>query len=506
MLKNLIVLPDGTELYSGVGEANAIMSVAVTERTNIGSDLTLGSVCANMVEATIFSTKGDLHIAAGSEVALYKVDESGARQKVGLFTMEKPERSSAHKYKITAYDRIARLDKDLTVWLAGLKEWPYPMYTFAQMVCTQCGVSLANESLPCGDYQIRQFSADGITGRQLMQWIGEANAKFCRANADGEVEFAWYTPAAVAIAPTRDANTYGYYQGSLSYSDYSVSKIEKVQIRFSDEDVGVIYPNDTDATNTYAITGNYLLLTDTTDALLPVAQTVYTALKDVTYTPAKVSIQANMDIHAGNIVRITDSNGTQLQIYVMQKKQSGQRDTIECSGSQRRDSVTFVNNQSFQALAGKVLNLRASVEGLKAENKDTEGHLAQLLLQVDEIAALVSQQTTRQDTMEQLLAEIRLLSDSIQFEIQHIRDNGVDKVITKTGFRFDEIGMLVSKLGDEISNLIDNTGVYVRRGDDVMLQANNRGVIATDVTVRNYLIVGHLRFEQMGNGTSVFYV
>ena len=51
-------------------------------------------------------------------------------------------------------------------------------------------------------------------------------------------------------------------------------------------------------------------------------------------------------------------------------------------------------------------------------------------------------------------------------------------------------------------NSLDETGMYVRRGDEIMLQANNKGVIATDVQVRNYLIVGdHARFENYSNGT-----
>ena len=38
--------------------------------------------------------------------------------------------------------------------------------------------------------------------------------------------------------------------------------------------------------------------------------------------------------------------------------------------------------------------------------------------------------------------------------------------------------------------------------ETVMLQANADGVIATDVTVRNYLIIGtHARFEDYSNGS-----
>lgn len=506
MLKNLIVLPDGIELYHGVQATNAILSLTITECINSGSELTLGSVCSTMLEATIFMRNGDLHISAGAEVTLYKVDDTGARTKVGLFTLEKPEQTNAYIYKITAYDRVSRLDRDLAPWLNSLTEWPYAMFAFAQMVCTQCGLTLANDSLPCGDFPIQPFSAGSVTGRQLMAWIGEANAKFCRATPDGKIEFSWYAPVTAKIAPIRSTDTYGYYQGSLSYADYSVAKIEKVQIRFSDEDVGVIYPNDTAASNTYRITGNYLLMADTTDRLLPIAQHIYNALEGMTYVPGKVSIPSNLQIRAGDIVTVTDANGNALNLYVMQRKQTGQRDTLECTGSQNRDSVTQVNNQGYQALAGKVLNLRVSVEGLRVENADTAGKVAELALDVNGISSQVSQQTARQDAMETQISQIRQDANSLYLGFQNILDNGVDKVTTVTGYTFDADGLRIEKSGEQMENKLDNTGMYVTRSGDTILEANDKGVRARDVTAENYFVTGHLRFEKMGDATSVFYV
>lgn len=502
MLKNLLILPDGTELFSGPGTDWAIGSVTVTECVNTGQELTLGSVCAAMLEATLIAP--GLTLSAGDEVTLCKVDDSGSRTKAGLFTLEKPTRSGANTLKITAYDRAARLDKDLTQWLAALDGWPYGLYEFAERVCDACGLVLANDSLPNGDFPIWQFAAEGITGRQLMAWIGEAAGLFCRATADGLIEFAWYTPSGVSIGPEGDRF---FYRGSLSYEDYAVAPIDKVQIQYSENDVGVIWPNDTEAANAYKITGNCLLITDTTDRLLPIAQTIYEALKDVTYTPCKVSIPACLDIHAGNSVAITDGAGNTMTALVMTKTQSGQRDTLECTGSARRDSVTAVNNQSYKALSGKVLNLQTSVEGVKAENADTAGKVSALSLDVDGITAQVSQQNSNIDGILEQLSAIAQTYNSVVIQIQSILDNGVDKVTTGTGYTFGDLGLLIEKLGQELKTLIDNTGMYITRSGELMLQVNSDGVIATDVNIRNYLMVGeHARFEDYGQGrTACFY-
>ena len=57
--------------------------------------------------------------------------------------------------------------------------------------------------------------------------------------------------------------------------------------------MGVIYPDSTTATNTYAVQGNLLLTTGTEANLKSVVQNLYNVLKNVTYTPCKVSVPSS---------------------------------------------------------------------------------------------------------------------------------------------------------------------------------------------------------------------
>lgn len=385
MLKTLIVLPNGTEIYSGTGTTNEIQSCKFKESVNSAKELLLGSVCSSMLEVKIFTPNGGLNIEGGDEITAYKVSESGIRTLVGNFTVETPTRPSPNTMKIVAYDRATWLDKDLTAWLAGLQNWPYSLYDFAGMVCNACGLILANDSMPNGDYMIRAFSGAGVTGRKLMQWVGEVAGRFCRATPEGEIEFAWYEPSGVSIAPDGDRF---YYQNGLTYEDYPVAPIEKVQIKLTQNDVGVVWPNETGEKNTYVISGNYLLTTASTAALQPIAQTIYEQLKDVVYTPCKVVIPASTDLHAGHIVSVTDRNGNSFTTYVMAKTQNNQRDTLECTGSRRRDSTTVVNNISLQALSGKMLEVQQAVEGFSVTASEIKG--SAIYATVDEFYLSVS--------------------------------------------------------------------------------------------------------------------
>lgn len=559
MLKTIIVLPDGMELSSGAGTTNAIQSITITECVNDAQELSLGSTCANMVELTVISPGGGFLISEGDEFTVYREDAEGIRHKVGLFTSEKPTRASASSLKVTAYDRVSRLDKNLTAWLSKLTEWPYALYDLAQMVCEECGLTLINQEIPNGSYLVECFSAEGITGRQIMKWIGEIAGRFCRATPNGEIEFAWYTPAGISIGATGvstsgatsvtcDAagnvtvtssdisvefddtgnvilsgkditvsndgtgnitlaisgkeNVLMYYQGGLSFSEYQVAPIEKVQIKNSEQDLGTVYPEDLmKEVNTYIISGNYLLTATSADDLIPIAQSLYERLINVTYTPCKVSVPASFLIHAGDIVSITDRNGTTISAYVMTKKQAGQRDTLECTGSPRRDSSSAVNEQSFAAINGKILNLQMNVEGLRVENKDTAGKLASLTLDLSGISTKVQEQADDIDGITQEITEIKQDANIIKVSVKSIQENGVSRVETETGFTFAKDGLHISKSDSNMENQLDETGMYVRRNDEVILQANADGVQAVDVTVKNYLIVGtHARFEDYSDG------
>ncbi len=89
-----------------------------------------------------------------------------------------------------------------------------------------------------------------------------------------------------------------------------------------------------------------------------------------------------------------------------------------------------------------------------------------------------------------------MTAEDVKIEIQNEIANGTDKVVTKTGFTFDDEGLTVSKDGSEMTTKVDEDGMTVYRDNDEMLKANNEGVTAYNLHARTYLIVGESsRFE-----------
>lgn len=506
MYRHLLVLPDGTQISSGPDAQNAICSVQVTQKVNNGQELTLGSVCAGQMEAELMVT-GGLSLSAGDTVTLFREDEEQNRERIGLFWLEKPVCSTPYTMTLTAYDSVSRLDKDLTGWLAALDQWPYSVRELADMVCLACDLTLAEGELPNGDFFIEPFAGEGVTGRHLMQWLGQITGRFCRARPDGTLEFAWYAPIDTAITCDGAEGVF-YYQGEMTCADYTVHPVEKVQLRESAQDVGTLWPDEPGQKNTYIIENNPMLAAQTAQSLTGVAQTLYENLQGAVYTPCKVTIPATPQITAGSILPVTDPTGRSFSMWVMQKTSDGQRDTLECTGSHRRDSTAAVNALQYRALSGKVLNLRTDVDGLKVENRDKAGKLASVELQLTDIRSRVESQETAVCGVTTNISALTQTAQSLQLELETIREEGSQRVKTAMGYTFDDKGLRICRSDSDVENLLDHTGMYVRRGADVVLQADNQGVEAVDVTVRNYLIVGeNTRFEDYTDSrTACFYL
>ena len=397
MYQSVLRLKDGTELTGGA-TGNAIKSITLHAAVNAGQEFTIGSAFSDYIEAEIWADPGgSLQITAGDALTLYRQDDAGNRTKVGVFYAEKPTRTKRNSYKVTAYDTMSKLDADFSGWLrANQAQFPKTIWQLVQLACQRAGVALASSSLPInGSYSVQAFYADDLTCRQIISWAAEAAGCYAHMNADGKLQFLTYTDkrSTVKITPDGASNSTAYYADSLSYEDYTVKAIEKVQIRQSDSDVGVIYPDSTTATNTYAVQGNLLLTTGTEANLKSVVQNLYNVLKNVTYTPCKVSVPSSSGLACGQIVHVKDARGREFDTCLMSATISSGKASFESVGSASRESSSAVNSQSYKNLTGKMLEIKTSVDGLEVKASDLTGKYTDLKATVDGLSSEVKKDT-----------------------------------------------------------------------------------------------------------------
>ena len=153
-------------------------------------------------------------------------------------------------------------------------------------------------------------------------------------------------------------------------------------------------------------------------------------------------------------------------------------------------------DQQFQTITESMAQLQVSAEGI--------------LGRVSSVEAKTSNLDGLNRTVEQLQKDVsaQITSDAVEYQISQAMQKGTEKVVTSTGYRFDEEGLTVEKSGSEMKTQITDNGMAVFQGEEKVLEANNNGVDAKNLHAVTYLIVGaNSRFEDYGNGrTGCFWI
>ena len=539
MLQPILTLPSGTELKGG-SPGSAVKSLTLHTAVNSGQEFTIGSAFSDYIEAEIWADPGgSLQITAGDALTYYRQDDAGNRTKVGVFYAEKPTRTKRNSYKITAYDNMSKLDADFSGWLhANQAQFPKTIWHLVQLACQRAGVTLASSSLPInGSYSVQAFYADDLTCRQIISWAAEAAGCYAHMNADGKLQFLTYTDkrSTAKITPDGASNSTAYYADSLSYEDYTVKAIEKVQIRQSDSDVGVIYPDSTTATNTYAVQGNLLLTTGTEANLKSVVQNLYNVLKNVTYTPCKVSVPSSSGLACGQIVHVKDARGREFDTYLMSATISSGKASFESVGSASRESSSAVNSQSYKNLTGKMLEIKTSVDGLEVRASDLTGKYTDLKATVDGLSSEVKKDTKITGGGNLILGSesfknAKLLGDAVSGSSATYNDTGSATVTNANSnryFRWQTVNehasagvtLCLSVMYKPVSGTdelcmeinYNNTWAAIKAADQIEIKQTNGWVLryglwtpSSDAIVKQVDIGSGLNHAGMGNYTNKF--
>ena len=153
--------------------------------------------------------------------------------------------------------------------------------------------------------------------------------------------------------------------------------------------------------------------------------------------------------------------------------------------------------KSFAAVMGIAEDTRDEVDAAMSELSG-KTKTSELWRTTDEIGAKVTETGDKVQSIEAKVTAQELSITAVEKELE----DGVEKVKTKTGYVFDSEGLKISKDGESLENLIDNTGMKVTWNNDDVLVANDKGVTAKDLHARTYLKIGsgngRCRFEDYG--------
>ena len=174
--------------------------------------------------------------------------------------------------------------------------------------------------------------------------------------------------------------------------------------------------------------------------------------------------------------------------------------------SEETESNPTTLGEALKYTKATVDKANKQVNILVSEVDAAKSNISNLYLDTESISASVQNiETTTKEAIDNVNADVSTLKNKVELSmtaedvniaIKNELDNGVTKVETTTGFRFNEEGLTISKTGSEMETNIDEDGMTITRDNEEVLTADNKGVTAYNLHAKTYLIVGESsRFE-----------
>lgn len=197
-------------------------------------------------------------------------------------------------------------------------------------------------------------------------------------------------------------------------------------------------------------------------------------------------------------------------------------DVISFDGTmQQRTQWTFDDNEgeteeqpttvgeALKRTYAKVDKMNGEIQlFVSQKEEEIETKLAEFDLTADEIKATVqsnvknveSQLDIFSDDIDLITNKVESTMSSTQVEllISQTLEKGIQSVTTTTGYKFDEVGLTVSKSNSPMSTTVTEDGMYVKRDNETLLTANQKGVEANNLKSNYIIISGRCRFEKYG--------
>ena len=563
MLRNKLVRSDGSIIDSSV-----IISCEFTEEVNSTTNLTVGDATASELTVEFLNTVN----IQQDDVLTYYTIEDGVETKIGVFNVEKPTVATRTSMRFSAYDNIVKTEKIISGWLRENQSlFPMTLLALTQYACDYCGVTLATTDFPNAGLSVNAFYADELTCRQVISWAAAIAGRYVQANANGALEFSWYRDARnIVLAPskteasnaalsvtddgqgnlsitsndimvtddgqgnlelitnevqvlTRDTGitfatgaSQPYFQGSLKYENYTTDLIERVQVKHSEDDVGVIYPPESDG-NCFAISENMILGTLESTVVSQIAAGLLTQLNSITYVPFSVTVPKTIKVRAGDIINFTDSYGKSFTTYVMKVSITPSGTNISSTGDKSYGSNAAVSSEKYSNLTGKILSIKKSVDGLEIKHADLDGKLAAIAVSVDGIDSFVGGKI--EDALTEYDARVGTkLSQTeegwaynfglVQGDVSDLSEE-VQKQLEerKSYIRFEDGNIYLGRASSEIMCIIKNDRIsFVRNTVDYpeLAYISNNTLYITEGEFLTQLRIGKFGFTPGANGNLSF--
>lgn len=282
---------------------------------------TLEIGCASSTQLDITMIQPDISLTGREflfELGLMLDDESIEYVKMGYFMAQKPSVDD-DRITFTAYDRMAYR---MSGYYLSKLTYPCDVSDVCKEISSMTGITMKNA--PSGISIAKNF--DGYTYRQAVGFIAGLAGKFATFDRDGVLDFRWYNPVDYLIDLDRSFDDVVVQENLFQVGYISCAVDENSTLKAGDGTTGIA-------------TSNFLMTQEILDSL-------YTALKDMSYHPVTCSFAGDMCLDLGDIVQVSDKAGKVYDVPIMSLNFSfdgGLTTDIGSYGSTELSEATFVS-------------------------------------------------------------------------------------------------------------------------------------------------------------------
>lgn len=382
-------------------------SVSITESFCSASQFDISRVEKNSLSFTLFNITENISDLQGETVvARQEITLAGESTPtvipLGTYTIVSAVNDGDNLYKCECFDStMLAFDTIVDDWWNTTLTFPITLRNLAVALFTHLGItSNVPQTFTNYDYTItaRPVFFQGVTAAELLGYIQEVAGGFFKADRNGTMQF--YTIQTVSQQDTsiiisngyagKEEYTYRQIVGDLYIADYEVEPIDKLQVRGTEDDIGIIVGT---GDNAYIITGNVLMytLTDTTGST--VVTNIYNAIKDMTYIPFSARLMALPYVEVGDCVSLTTLKNKNATAPVLQRVLSGSKlafDNFAANGEEEREEVPAVNRE-LKTLNQKTHEIVNTVEEFSSTITDIETDISGLDTRVTNNTSAIQQ-------------------------------------------------------------------------------------------------------------------
>lgn len=429
---------------------------------------------------------------------------------IGLYELGSDPDTSSDDYTIlNLYDYMNRFDKEYN----GKNIVPCTRYELLEDMCEYCGVELGSTEFLNSDIMVNTYDST-IKAKTYLSFISERAGGFAKIGRDGKLYIKSFSDVDVIQVSGTDTASVNINScdplktiTKLIYED-ATNKWE-----FGNNDGLVIYLSDE---NPFTITETEV-------------NSIFNSINGLSFQSVDLKMWGDPAYDTGDIIEVLGMRS------FIQKKWNYQYGFIGNYKSTLKESNSISNVEkisnktNIRKIKSTLNEITGEIEIITEDVSDNKSNIAEIKLDLNNINLKVEETSenlatnylnkdeveamsgTNNENIELLRQSVEQSMSSTQLQINVINEeisNGITKIKTNTGFTFDDEGMKIAKEGEEMSSMVDNTGLYVKRDTEDVLVANNEGVETENLKVRNYLTIGrNSRFEDYKEvRTACFYI